>query len=607
MLPVESNSGSSLSGCVRTRARQLTTETSIRNPAGALGLNPGLWDAPIVDRQNVTTVRETPMKRLTLAFLLAFSGGIGIDDAQAQPLTGIGTLGPDTNGYSYSFPTGVSADGLTVVGESSSDQGTEAFVRTKTDGMVGLGTLGANINGVSFSRASGISSDGVTVIGQSSNQQGYEAFVWTQQTGMIGLGTLLTGGGEYSYPTGVSSDGSTVVGDYWNGQRYDAFVWTVESGMVRLGTPPADGGGYSYSRAAAVSADGMTVVGERTNGSRTIAVVWTKDGDTWLMVDLGTLPTDGGGTSHSRATGVSVDGSRVVGQNINAQRVEAFVWSAATDEMVGLGTLQAGGGFSEATAISADGSTVVGESYNGSFSEAFVWTESIGMIGLGTLGGYSHANGVSADGAMVVGYSAISEGTEAFLWTQETGMIGLGTLGNEGSGFVFSVANGISADGSTVYGHSQNKQGVYEAFVRRAGEEPEATEVTIDVEPKPGKKPKSGKNKINLKSQKEVSVAILTTAEFDASEVDEYTILFGDPTLTTTGGEWVRPIRMKIVDVDRDGDDDVLLVFKTQELVSNGALNQYSELVLLKGETFDGVAIVGTDAVTIVPPPKGPK
>jgi len=171
---------------------------------------------------------------------------------------------------------------------------------------------------------------------------------------------------------------------------------------------------------------------------------------------LGDLP---GGNFSSQASGISADGSVVVGfgSSSSSRVAEAFRW---TEEggMVGLGDLPGGQFRSSAYGISADGSVVVGVgNLTGSGSapsEAFRWTESGGMVGLGSLpggGSQSFANGTSADGSVVVGSGNSSSGTEAFRWTESGGMVGLGDLPG---GIFGSLARDVSADGSVVVGNS---------------------------------------------------------------------------------------------------------------------------------------------------------
>jgi probable HAF family extracellular repeat protein len=104
-----------------------------------------------------------------------------------------------------------------------------------------------------------------------------------------------------------------------------------------------------------------------------------------------------------------------------------------------------------ATGVSGDGSVVVGvaEPYEG--YEAFRWTSEGGVwIDGDPFGGPSYANGVSADGSVTVGWSASPSGREAFRWTNDDGMVGLGML----PGHVSSEARGVSGDGSVVVGIS---------------------------------------------------------------------------------------------------------------------------------------------------------
>ncbi len=211
------------------------------------------------------------------------------------------------------------------------------------------------------------------------------------------------------------------------------------------------GGGF-ISVASGVSGDGSVVVGYSISGTGLEAFRWTQATG---MVGLGNLP---GGISSS-ASGVSADGSVVVGYSNSANGNEAFRWTQVTG-MVGLGNLP-GWSSSRASGVSADGSVVVG--YSDSLDEVFRWTRATGMVGLGNLFGgglfrrvlWSGIPAVSADGSVVVGYTS---GNEASRWTQATGTVGLGSLRFSG------VASGVSADGSVVVGQSMNANFAQEAF-----------------------------------------------------------------------------------------------------------------------------------------------
>lgn len=217
--------------------------------------------------------------------------------------------------------------------------------------------------------------------------------------------------------------------------------------MESLGRLP----GGSGSNATGVSADGSIVVGTASNptaGQR----AWRWERATGLR-DLGTL----GGMTAS-ATAVSADGSTVVGRSINAWGYDyASMWIAC-DTSLSLGTITGGqvGGFSEALGVSADGTVVVGmTTLDASLNYGpFRWDAISGMqsVGLGLHSGEAHA--VSADGRVVVGRSD----SRAFRWTFEEGAIDLGML----PGYDSAIARAVSADGSVIVG-SVSKQSAPDA------------------------------------------------------------------------------------------------------------------------------------------------
>jgi len=206
----------------------------------------------------------------------------------------------------------------------------------------------------------------------------------------------------------------------------------------------------SVSYATGVSADGSVVVGSSENSMYSgQAFRWTKvDG----LVGLGSFDENIFG---GRANGVSADGTVVVGE-LHTSRyyapISPFRWTQETGivDLAHIFPNQYPYPYSRAYGVSGDGYTIVGTSINfgsvenNGFSghKAFRWTESSGVDTLGD-GEPQQANAVSADGSIVVGVNE----NEAFRWTQQTGMVSLGYLG------LRSAANAVLADGSVVVGN----------------------------------------------------------------------------------------------------------------------------------------------------------
>jgi dipeptidyl aminopeptidase/acylaminoacyl peptidase len=92
-------------------------------------------------------------------------------------------------------------------------------------------------------------------------------------------------------------------------------------------------------------------------------------------------------------------------------------------------------------------------------------------------------------------------------------------------------------------------------------------------------------NSINLKSKGVVSVAILTTDDFDATSVDPTSVIFA----------WANPLRWATEDFDFDGDIDYVFFFKVQEL----NLDENSTEAMLEGQTFSGLGFWGIDTVKV--------
>jgi hypothetical protein len=115
----------------------------------------------------------------------------------------------------------------------------------------------------------------------------------------------------------------------------------------------------------------------------------------------------------------------------------------------------------------------------------------------------------------------------------------------------------------------------------------------VDIDIKPGSDP----NSINCYNDKGIiTLAILTTDDFDATTVDHSSVTFEEASETHIDSKSGH-LRRHEEDVDGDGDTDLVFHFR------QGDTDLTCESVdgTLTGETFDGQTIEGTDAVNMVP------
>jgi len=110
-------------------------------------------------------------------------------------------------------------------------------------------------------------------------------------------------------------------------------------------------------------------------------------------------------------------------------------------------------------------------------------------------------------------------------------------------------------------------------------------QVEIDI------KPASDPNSINTKSKGTIPVAILSTPDFDALEVDKTTLTFGK-----TGDETSVAFCTKSnEDVNGDGLLDVVCHFVQKDT----GLSQGDTKACIRGQTLDGISIEGCDSIRV--------
>lgn len=123
--------------------------------------------------------------------------------------------------------------------------------------------------------------------------------------------------------------------------------------------------------------------------------------------------------------------------------------------------------------------------------------------------------------------------------------------------------------------------------------------IPVDIDIKPDSDP----NSINVGNKGRIPVAILTTDDFDAADVDPASVTLGDDDGNDTGVAARKngTLFASLEDVDNDGDLDLILHFDTQALVGNGDLDAGTTELILNGDTTGGQPIQGSDSVNIVP------
>ncbi|MEX2028232.1 MAG: C39 family peptidase [Candidatus Curtissbacteria bacterium] len=163
------------------------------------------------------------------------------------------------------------------------------------------------------------------------------------------------------------------------------------------------------------------------------------------------------------------------------------------------------------------------------------------------------------------------------------------------SEYTIQVAGGKTT--ATFLGYDQNAEVSGGEFAIQGKEE-----FKLDYSPEPGSqieitqvvdidiKPGSNLNTVNLKSKGVIPVAILTTPSFDANQVDPLSTKFGPNQAAESHN------RGHYEDVDKDGDIDLLLHFKTQE---TGILKT-NTLSCLTGFTFSGNKIEGCSKIKAI-------
>ena len=237
-------------------------------------------------------------------------------------------------------------------------------------------------------------------------------------------------------------------------------------------------------------------------------------------------------------------------------------------------------------------------------SDSFIWSEGPGILHL-MAGGYASDGVYINNGGTINIYGShtwdmydaliiIAETANVMLFTDSTDSILLNTVSGpdatlSGTTITVDTINGWMGVLTWVYDGNTYSLSIAtssDITVEVVGSS-DTIELEIDI------KPGSVQNNINLKSMGVVPVAVLTTDNFDAATIDPATVEFAGAV----------PKRWKLMDVDCDGHDDMMFLFKTREL----ELNQDSTEATLTVQSLTREEVSGTDEVQIVPSKKSKK
>jgi probable HAF family extracellular repeat protein len=236
----------------------------------------------------------------------------------------------------FSFAYDVTPDGALTVGFSVVDESGRAALWDAAGSVQLLGDLTGGAPETAYSDAKAVSHDGKTVVGQTNSLAGLQAFRWTALGGMVGLGEL-PGGFVRSEAADVDADGSVIVGSSESANGKEAFRWTAEGGMQGLGDLP---GGVFESLATAVSAVGDAVVGQGKTSAGQEAFLWTPTAGMRRLADV--LEEQGvnlSGWTLTSATDISANGRVIVGDGINPRGVHEAWIATLVPEPTGVTTL----------------------------------------------------------------------------------------------------------------------------------------------------------------------------------------------------------------------------------------------------------------------------
>ncbi|MFO0687052.1 MAG: hypothetical protein U0234_33615 [Sandaracinus sp.] len=326
----------------------------------------------------------------------------------------------------------------------------------------------------------GVSADGNTVVGMAYVLGlGDKARRWRNGVGFDD--PAPSGGPVANWCASVSADGATIAGGTGHAAFGDLEGWMRYGASTgHVGSPP----GHDTSDCLAVAADGVVSVGyggHQSNPNLYEAAKYTEQSG-WT--NLGFLP----GHSNSKALAVNADGSVIVGWSAGGfQSTQGYRWTAASG-MQPIPRL-AGGTEAYAQGVRGDGAVVVGGDYVvtptwTSYRTPWRWSATSGTSALLLPAGADEgwALCIGSDGALAGGWSSSAGGwTRACVWDAQgavydvLALLEARGLGAQLAGWELTDVTGIAGTGPWyLVGDGSDATGEYGAWLVRLDALPEA-------------------------------------------------------------------------------------------------------------------------------------
>jgi len=197
---------------------------------------------------------------------------------------------------------------------------------------------------------------------------------------------------------------------------------------------------------------------------------------------------------------------------------------------------------------------------------------------------------VNIEYAIITGYIGVGPGANVTVKGKNFAVSGAGKLDDPTNPTTVSFADGPGTLSVTYENGTSTELCFYYTSqdIYLGAKEPEEIEIKIDI--KPGSDP----NPVNPRSKGMVPVAVFSTDNFDATQIDPTTVLLAGAKVATRGKKG--KLMSHPEDVDGDGTMDLMLQFAVQ---SEGVVWVTGQ-ARLSGQTFDGREVEGFDEIVVV-------